>query len=295
MVRPVRDLGLREWWQEACQGDACLPQAAVGAPGARGRLCLLPAGSASSHVWLPCLCSRSALTQVRLCSPGRLWVKAPSCEQEPRKASCEASARALSAPSLGAHLSSGPGPGPGPRGLLASAHPGLGPPWPRTFDFPAQPQARRCGRGSPGRPQAATGPGAAPSAALLAWRRCCGRDPLGSSLPCRPRSPSPHPPATSCSWLAVSLWNHQLPLLLSGGARHLRSGSSVPSKKLAGWPCLNSSVFRFMHENSIFLKSSQELFNRPATGIAFTKHRKAGESLESKPKQECAKVSNSNT
>lgn len=131
MVRPVRDLGLRERWQEACQGDACLPRAAVGALGARGRLRRVPeAGSASGHARLPGLCSRSALTQGRLCSPGRLWGKPPSCEQEPRKASCEASARAPSAPSLGAHPSSGPRPGPRrgacwARPTLASAHPGL--------------------------------------------------------------------------------------------------------------------------------------------------------------------------
>lgn len=44
-----------------------------------------------------------------------------------------------------------------------------------------------------------------------------------------------------------------------------------------------------------FLVSSQELWNRPATSVDFTEHKNTGESLESKPKQDHAKVSNSNT
>lgn len=52
--------------------------------------------------------------------------------------------------------------------------------------------------------------------------------------------------------------------------------------------------FQFHARQQYFLKSSQELSNRAATSIAFTWHEKA-ESLESKPKQEHAKISNSNT
>lgn len=71
----------------------------------------------------------------------------------------------------------------------------------------------------------------------------------------------------------------------------LQSHQKIQQDGFAGTAAFSASCLTTV----FFLKGSWELLGRAATGIAFTEHRKAEESLESKPKPERAKVSNSNT
>lgn len=65
-----------------------------------------------------------------------------------------------------------------------------------------------------------------------------------------------------------------------------------PIKKASRMALPAQQRFQLQAWQQYFLKGSQELLHRPATSIAFPEHKKAEESLESKPKQEHAKVSN---
>lgn len=81
-------------------------------------------------------------------------------------------------------------------------------------------------------------------------------------------------PSCHCSW---DIYGHFSPIQRAGRV-------TLPAQQ----------HFLLHVQQQDFLGISQELWNRSATSIAFIEHETAGQSLERKPKQDRAKVSNSN-